>query len=381
MCWKVHSMLGPVSPLKENAMHKQKLIIGAPTSMWKIVSRLLPLAAMCLALQAQMPPTTTVSDTVFRADGTPAGGTLLISWPPFTTSTGTAIAGGTKSVTLGTGGSLSVALVPNAGATPASTVYTVVYQLTDGTVKTEYWIVSNASPTSLAAVRTSLGSGGNATSLASRNYVETAIGTALSGVAHLDSNGDVSENANTATQLATTPSQCNGAFATGIQPNGNANCSTADIIQLAETTAPTGISNFGIFWFDSTCHCPRVISNDGSPIQVGLVNLFNTDTNTLEQRNGTSRQIFNFYGTYTNSTDFERLGLTYDTVSGNFVFKARQALLAVRFMESDWVQEHRCAGGFRPRRRSGGVLMLIILMTWEMSLIASEQAISAPASF
>ena len=83
-----------------------------------------------------------------------------------------------------------------------------------------------------------------------------------------------SENANTATQLAASPSQCNGAFATGVQANGNANCSTADLIQLAETAAPPGISNFGIFWFDSTCHCPKVISNNGSPIQLGLVNLF-----------------------------------------------------------------------------------------------------------
>ena len=38
-----------------------------------------------LRLQAQTPPTTTVSDTVFRADGSPARGTLLISWPAFTT--------------------------------------------------------------------------------------------------------------------------------------------------------------------------------------------------------------------------------------------------------------------------------------------------------
>jgi hypothetical protein len=53
-------------------------------------------------------------------------------------------------------------------------------------------------------------------------------------VAKLDSNGNVSENANTATQLAQTPTQCNGSFVTGIQANGNANCSTADVIQLAE---------------------------------------------------------------------------------------------------------------------------------------------------
>ncbi len=84
-----------------------------------------------LVSQAQSPATTTISDTVYRADGTPAAGTLLISWPTFSTASGQAVASGTKSVTLGTGGALSVALVPNAGAAPTNTFYTVVYQLSD----------------------------------------------------------------------------------------------------------------------------------------------------------------------------------------------------------------------------------------------------------
>lgn len=79
---------------------------------------------------SQTVTTTTVQDIVFRADGTPAQGTLLISWPDFTTASGQAIGAGSTSVNLGSGGALSVALVPNAGATPA-TVYTVVYQLND----------------------------------------------------------------------------------------------------------------------------------------------------------------------------------------------------------------------------------------------------------
>src|SRR5437667_12858129 len=112
-----------------------------------------------LVSQAQSPVTTTISDTVYRADGTPAAGTLLISWPTFSTASGQAVASGTKSVTLGTGGSLSVALVPTAGAAPATTFYTVVYQLSDGTVKTEFWSVGTTSPTTVAAVRTTPGSG------------------------------------------------------------------------------------------------------------------------------------------------------------------------------------------------------------------------------
>ena len=36
--------------------------------------------------RALPPVTTTISDTVFRADGSPASGTLLIDWPQFSTS-------------------------------------------------------------------------------------------------------------------------------------------------------------------------------------------------------------------------------------------------------------------------------------------------------
>jgi len=98
---------------------------------------LLPMMAV-LAVSAQTLPTTTISDTVYRADGTPAEGTLLISWPEFTTAAQGAVAAGNVSVTLGTGGALSVGLVSNANATPANTVYSVVYQLDDGATPPKY---------------------------------------------------------------------------------------------------------------------------------------------------------------------------------------------------------------------------------------------------
>jgi hypothetical protein len=84
---------------------------------------------------AQTPALTTISDIVYRADGTLAGGTLLISWPAFTTADGHAIAAGNTSTVLGTGGALAVQLVPNASATPPNTFYTVVYQLDSGVVE------------------------------------------------------------------------------------------------------------------------------------------------------------------------------------------------------------------------------------------------------
>jgi len=120
--------------------------------------------------------TTTVSDTVYLADGTPASGTLIISWPAFVTSDGTAIAAGSSSVKLGANGALNVALAPNAGATPAGAYYTVVYQLGPGQVKTEYWMVPTTSPANLATVRTTPGSG-LAAQPVSLQYVNSALAT------------------------------------------------------------------------------------------------------------------------------------------------------------------------------------------------------------
>src|SRR5437762_8267605 len=90
-------------------------------------------------------------------------------------ASGQAVAAGTKSATLGAAGALSVALVPTASATPANTVYTVVYQLDDRTVKTEFWSVPTTSPTTVAAVRTILGSAGSANPPVTKQYVDAAL--------------------------------------------------------------------------------------------------------------------------------------------------------------------------------------------------------------
>ena len=79
--------------------------------------------------RALPPATTTISDIVYRADGSPASGTLLITWPQFNTSDNKAVASGTMNVTLAAGGAVSIALAPNAGASPAGTYYKVTYKL------------------------------------------------------------------------------------------------------------------------------------------------------------------------------------------------------------------------------------------------------------
>ena len=117
---------------------------------------------------------TSVVDSVYLANGSPAQGVLVITWPAFLTANGTAVAPGVLNVTLGTNGALNVELVSNAGATPAGVYFTVVYQLGAGEVRTEYWVVPTSSPATLAQVRTTPGSG-TATQPVSMQYVNTGL--------------------------------------------------------------------------------------------------------------------------------------------------------------------------------------------------------------
>ena len=64
------------------------------------------------ALQAQGPALTTIGGTVYRADGTPASGNVLISWPSFQTAEGDAVAAGNLSVTIGPLGVFRVRATP-----------------------------------------------------------------------------------------------------------------------------------------------------------------------------------------------------------------------------------------------------------------------------
>jgi hypothetical protein len=111
-----------------------------------------------------------------------ATGTVLISWPAFTTSGGDAIPSGSTSAVISAGGTLSVQLVPNAGSTPIGSYYTAIFHLDDGSVSREYWVV----PVSTAAVKISaIKSTVLPTSVAmqtvSKSYVDTAIAAAVTG--------------------------------------------------------------------------------------------------------------------------------------------------------------------------------------------------------
>jgi hypothetical protein len=97
-----------------------------------------------LALAAD-PNKTIVSDTIYRADGTPASGTLMISWPAFNTADGKPVGAGTKHVKIGVDGVVNIELVPTEGATPAGTYYKVVLSL-DELKAHMRWLIGNGKP-------------------------------------------------------------------------------------------------------------------------------------------------------------------------------------------------------------------------------------------
>jgi len=102
---------------------------------------LVAMIAGCASMAAAQVATTTVSDTVYSANGTAAGGTVLVSWSSFTTAGGQTVPAGSTSVPIGAGGQLSIALAPNAGASPMGSYYTAIFHLSDGTTSREYWVV------------------------------------------------------------------------------------------------------------------------------------------------------------------------------------------------------------------------------------------------
>src|SRR5438309_2099657 len=85
------------------------------------------------SVHASGPAMTTISDVVYRANGQTASGTVVITWPSFSTADNKAVAAGELSVAIGTAGLLTLQLAPNEGATPSGTYYKVVYKLSDGT--------------------------------------------------------------------------------------------------------------------------------------------------------------------------------------------------------------------------------------------------------
>src|SRR4051812_32114509 len=79
------------------------------------------LISLLLVMRAHAtgPALTTITDIVYRADGSPAGGTLVITWPNFSTADNKAVAAGELHINIGAAGAPAgkptSALSPDAG--------------------------------------------------------------------------------------------------------------------------------------------------------------------------------------------------------------------------------------------------------------------------
>ena len=146
---------------------------------WMLVAVLLAMTAM--AGRAQI-ATTQIADTIQRADGTSASGTVIISWPTFTTATSETVQSGSTSASISSGGVLNLKLIPNAGATPIGSYYTAIYHLDDGSVTREYWVVpASSTAVTISAIRNTVLPASVALQTVSKSYVDTSIAAALAG--------------------------------------------------------------------------------------------------------------------------------------------------------------------------------------------------------
>jgi hypothetical protein len=123
---------------------------------------------------APAPTLCQIADTVYRADGTPAQGTALISWPAFTTAAGQAVASGSLTVTLDPSGGFNASLAPNTGASPVGTYYRAIFKLDDGTTDSEYWVVPNAPNTTIGAIRSKLVPANQAAQFLTRDFADSS---------------------------------------------------------------------------------------------------------------------------------------------------------------------------------------------------------------
>lgn len=122
-----------------------------------MTTRLLPKAIAFVTLAgAAMAQTakTTITQALYRADGTVAAGSVKISWPRFQASGGEWVPEGSLSRQISALGVLTVDLYPTTTATPANVTYTVTYSLYGQPVRVETWAVPAGGPYALADVVT-----------------------------------------------------------------------------------------------------------------------------------------------------------------------------------------------------------------------------------
>jgi hypothetical protein len=152
------------------------LLLAGTATPW----RALTMAAFAQSGGSPTLPMTQLTDTVYRADGTTATGTVLVSWPAFTTTNGLAVPAGNTSVAIANGGLLSLSLVPNAGSNPMGSYYTAIYHLDDGTVSREYWVVPvSSTAVTISSIKSTVLPASVAVQTVTKSYVDEAIAAAV----------------------------------------------------------------------------------------------------------------------------------------------------------------------------------------------------------
>jgi hypothetical protein len=96
---------------------------------------------------------TTIQDFLPYADGSPASGRLVIYWKSFVVSSVT-VAGGELEFEI-VNGNVTLSLYSNANALPTGSYYNAKYELENGAVYVEQWIVPNTPTATLGQVRVS----------------------------------------------------------------------------------------------------------------------------------------------------------------------------------------------------------------------------------
>ena len=94
---------------------------------------------------------TTIQDTLTYADGRLANGQIVVSWPAWQ-SNGTPIAGGMQTFPV-VNGAVDIDLYSNVNARPTGMYYTATYELDEGAVYTEWWILPNLPMVKLGQVK------------------------------------------------------------------------------------------------------------------------------------------------------------------------------------------------------------------------------------
>ena len=199
------------------------------------------LSLVTCALRAQVPALTTVKDTVYKSDGSPASGTVVITWQGFVSADSRPVFGGNKTLPL-TNGALAVALVPNAGGTPSGTSYRVRYYQSGGVYFEETWVVPGSSPLSSPDVPTVTPQG----STGSTTYCYWISATNTNGETLLGSttciaNGNAALDGTNYNQVAWTAVSGATGYRVYRTPNQNAPSGTGSY--LAGSTASTTLND------------------------------------------------------------------------------------------------------------------------------------------